>query len=339
LKRFAIVLALTLASCGGGGSSAPNAAIAPAGRATSGSTADVRVIVNVPRGTVPSSSSRAPQYVSQGTASISATVGGITTSAPCVTPATTCSVDIAAPLGSDTFSISLFDSSLVLLSTGSTTVTIVPNIVNTIPVTFNGVVSTLTVTLSPGSITVGAPTSTQLSIVAKDPDGFTIIQPGNYTQPIVVTSSPTLPAGLSFGSATTITAIPASTTMIPINYTGVLVSGPISFTATAGTVTGSATLTIPPHGGVSVAPTTVQFTTVPGSSSVTVDETNYAGTFTFADSPPGSCTGIVSLGTFAAPNLPLTAQGVGTCTITASDTIGDSTPFTVNVATTSLVGS
>jgi hypothetical protein len=335
---LAIALALTLASCGGGGS-APNAAIAPAGPATSGSTADVRVIVNVPRGTLPSSSGRAPQYVSQGTASISATVGGITTTAPCVTPATTCSVDIAAPLGSDTFSISLFDSSLVLLSTGSTTVTIVPNIVNTIPVTFNGVVSTLTVTLSPGSITVGAPAFTALSIVAKDPNGFTIIQPGNYTQPIVVTSSPTLPPGLSFGSATTITAIPVSTTMIPINYTGVLVSGPISFTATAGTVTGSATLTIPPHGGVSVAPTTVQFTTVPGSSSVMVDETNYAGTFTFADSPPGSCTGIVSLGTFSAPNLPLTAQGVGTCTITASDTIGDSTPFTVNVATTSLVGS
>jgi hypothetical protein len=127
--------------------------------------------------------------------------------------------------------------------------------------------------------------------------------------------------------------------MIPINYTGVLVSGPIVFTATSGTVTGTATLTIPPHGGVSVSTTLVQFTTVPGASSVTVDETNYAGTFTFADSPPGSCTGIVSRGTFSAGVLPLTAQGVGTCTIVASDTIGDSTPFTVNVATTSLVGS
>jgi len=338
LKRLALVLTLTLASCGGGGS-APNAAVGPAGPGLSGSTADVRVIVNVPRGAAPSGSSRKPQYVSQGTASISATVGGITTSAPCVAPATTCSVDIAAPLGSDTFSISLFDSSLVLLSTGATTATIVPNIVNTIPVTFDGVVSTLNVTLSPGSITVGAAASTTVSIVAKDPDGFTIIQPGNYTQPIVVTSSPTLPAGLSFGGPTTITAIPSSTTMLPINYTGVLVTGPISIIATAGTVTGSATLTIPPHGGVSVAPTLVQFTTVPGSSSVTVDETNYDGTFSFADSPPGSCTGIVSLGAFSAGSLPLTAQGVGTCTINASDTIGDSTPFTVNVATTTLVGS
>jgi len=337
LKRLALGLALTLASCGGG--SAPSASVAPSGPGASGSTADVRVIVNVPRGAAPSASSRTLLYVSQGTASISATVGGITTSAPCVTPATTCSVDIAAPLGSDTFSISLFDSSLVLLSTGSTTATIVPNIVNTIPVTFNGVVNTLSVTLSPGSITIGAAASTTLSIVAKDADGFTIIQPGNYTQSIVVTSSPTLPAGLSFGGPTTITAIPAATTMIPINYTGVLVSGPIVFTATAGTVTGTATLTIPPHGGVSVSSTLVQFTTVPGSSSVTVDETNYAGTFTFADSPPGSCTGIVSRGTFSAGVLPLTSQGVGTCTIVASDTIGDSTPFTVNVATTSLVGS
>lgn len=334
-----MALALALASCGGGGGgNTPTAAVAPAAPA-SGSTADVRVIVNVPRGAAPSSSSRTPQYVSQGTASISATVGGITTSAPCVTPATTCSVDIAAPLGSDTFSISLFDASLVVLSTGSTTVTIVPNVVNTIPVTFDGVVNTLTVSLSPTSITVGAAASTTLSIVAKDPDGFTIIQPGNYTQPIVVTSSPTLPAGLSFGGPTTITAIPASTTMIPINYTGVLVGGPIVFTATSGTVTGSATLTIPAHGGVSVSPTTVQFTTVPGSSSVTVDETNYDGSFTFADSPPGSCSGIVSLGAFSAGALPLTAQGAGTCTINASDTIGDSTPITVNVATTTLVGS
>jgi hypothetical protein len=338
LKRLVLGLALTLASCGGGGS-APGASMAPAGPVAKGSTADVRVIVNVPRGAAPSASSRTPLYVSQGTASISATVGGITTSAPCVTPATTCSVDIAAPLGSDTFSISLFDASLALLSTGSTTVTIVPNIVNTIPVTFDGVVSTLNVTLVPGSITVGAAASTTLSIVAKDADGFTIIQPGNYTQPIVVTSSPTLPAGLSFGGPTTIAAIPASTTMIPINYTGVLVSGPIVFTATAGTVTGSATLTIPAHGSVSVSSSLVQFTTVPGSSSVTVDETNYAGSFTFADSPPGSCTGIVSLGTFSAGVLPLTAQGVGTCTIAASDSIGDSTPFTVNVATTTLVGS
>ena len=273
------------------------------------------------------------------TASISATVGGITASAPCVTPATTCSVDIAAPLGSDTFSISLFDPSLVLLSTGSTTVTIVANIVNTIPVTFDGVVASLNVSLSPTSITVGAAASTTLSIVAQDADGYTIIQPGNYTQPIAVTSAPILPAGLSFGSATTITAIPASTTMIPINYTGVLVTGPIVFTATSGTVTGSATLAIPPHGIVSVAPALVQFTTVPGSSSVTVGETNYAGTFAFADSPPGSCAGIVSIGVFSAGALPLTAQGVGTCTINASDTIGDTTPFTVNVATTTLVGS
>jgi hypothetical protein len=329
-----------LASCGGGGGSAPSAAVAPAGPGTSGGMANARVIVNVPRGAAASSASRKPQYVSQGTASLSATVGSITTSAPCVTPATTCSLDIAAPLGSDTFSISLFDSSLVLLATGSTTVTILPNGVNTIAVTFDGVVATLNVSLSPSSITVGAAASTTVSIVAKDPDGFTIIQPGNYTQAIVVTSSPTLPAGLSFGGPTTITAIPSSTTMIPINYTGVLVSGPISIIATAGTVTGSATLTIPPHGIVSVLPsTTVQFTTVPSSSSVSVDETNYDGTFSFADSPPGSCTGIVSIGAFSAGSLPLTAQGVGTCTINASDTIGDTTPITVNVATTTLVGS
>jgi hypothetical protein len=127
--------------------------------------------------------------------------------------------------------------------------------------------------------------------------------------------------------------------MIPIAYTGALVSGPIVFTATAGSVTGSATLTIPVPGALTLSMGLVQFTTVPGSSSVTVSESNYAGTFTFADSPPGSCAAIVSWGALSAGMLPLTALGVGTCTVIASDTIGGTASLTVNVATTTLVGS
>ena len=80
-------------------------------------------------------------------------------------------------------------------------------------------------------------------------------------------------------------------------------------------------------------------TIVQVSSSVTVSESNYAGTFTFADSPPGSCAAIVSWGALSAGMLPLTALGVGTCTVIASDTIGGTASLTVNVATTTLVGS
>jgi hypothetical protein len=336
VKRLSIGLVFALAACGGGSGGAQPSPVTASAGAPAG-TADVRVIVAVPRGT--SAHARAPQYVSPGTASVSVTVAGITASAACASPATTCTVDVAAPVGSDTFAISLADGSGTVLSSGSTTATIAANVLNTIGVTFDGVVGSLDLTLSSPTLDPGSGATDTLTIHALDPDGYTIVQPGNYLQPIVITASPSLPAALSFGGPTTITAIPATTPTVAVHYTGALATGSYTFTATSGSVTGTATLTIPVPGGVSASPNFVQFTTVPGSANVDVSETNYAGTFSFADSPAGSCTGIVTIGTFAGGLLPLTSTGVGACTVTASDTLGGSATITVHVGTTTLVGS
>ncbi len=337
MKRPALALVLALAACGGGGSAGVQPAPGAPATGPLAGTADVRVVVAVPRNS--SAQTRAAQYVSPGTASISVTVAGVTATAACASPATTCTVDVAAPVGTDTFAISLADGSGTVLSTGSTTATIAPDVLNSVSVTFDGVIGSLGVSFSSPTLFAGAVATDTVTIHALDPDGYTIVQPGNYTQPIVVTASPSLPAPLSFGGPTTIAAIPATTTSLPVNYTGALATGVYTVTATAGTVTGSATLTIPAPGGVSATPSFVQFTTVPGSVNVAVSEANYAGTFSFTDSPAGSCSGIVTIGAYAAGQLPLTANGVGACAVQASDTIGGSTTITVHVATTTLVGS
>jgi hypothetical protein len=330
----ALGLAL-LAGCGGGGGSSP--APPPAQLSGSASTANVNVVIEVPRGA--SATSRSPQYVSSGTANISVTVGALNASAPCVSPATTCTVSIAAPLGSDSFTVSLFDGSSNLLATGTTVFTVVANALNTIPLTFGGVIQSLTLSFSTPTILQGAASSSNLTIVAKDAAGFTIVQPGNYTAPIVVTTAPSLPAAFSLIGATTITAIPATNSVISASYNGTATSATsIAFTATAGAITGSATLTIPTPGGVTVSAGTLQFTAIPASAqTVTIGETNYAGTFSRT---PAGCGSIASVGAITGGNqFSVTPLGVGSCTVSAADTLGNSQTVTIDVATTSITGS
>ena len=335
MKHLAGALAIALlAGCGGGGSgSAPSA---PAAQNVATSTANVSVVIQVPR--LATSTSRSPEYISSGTANVSVTVGALNAAAPCVSPATTCTVSIAAPLGSDTFVVALFDGATNLLATGSTVFTVVANTLNTIPLTFNGVVHTLNVSLSTPSITQGAPASSNLTIVAKDAAGFTILQPGNYTQPIVVTTAPALPSAITLGGPTTISTIPATNSVIPVSYDGTATSATsLVFTATSGTVTGTAALTIPIPGGVSVSPSTLQFTTVPASAqTVTISETNYAGTFVRT---PSGCGGIATIGTISSNQFSVTPLGVGSCTVSVTDSIGGSHNVTVNAGTTAITGS
>ena len=336
MKRFpayALGLAL-LAGCGGGGSSP---AAPPAHPSGSASTANVSVVIEVPRAA--SATSRSPQYVSSGTANVSVTVGALNASAPCVSPATTCSVSIAAPLGSDSFTVSLFDGSSNLLATGTTVFTVLANALNTIPLTFDGVVHSLTLSFNAPTIVQGAGASSNLTIIAQDAAGFTILQPGNYATPIVLTTSPALPSSFSLGAPATISAIPASNSVVPVNYDGTATAvTSIVFTATSGAVTGTATLTIPTPGGVHVGSGTLQFTTIPASAqTITISETNYAGTFSRI---PAGCAGIASVGAITGGNqFSVTPLGVGSCTVSAADTLGNSQTVTINVATTSITGS
>ena len=323
-----------LAGCGGGGSSAGGGT---ATSVTPFATADVSVTVTVPRNAT--SAARSAEYVSAGTASISVTVGGATTSAACAAPATTCTVQLVAPLGSDTFAVSLFDGSSNLLASGSVTQTITANVLNTVPLTFNGVIHTLSASLSAPSITLGAAASSILTIVAKDAAGDVIVPPGSYTMPITVTTTPsTLPASLTLSGATTITTIPASSSTLTVNYNGATTGiSSLTLTATSGTVSGNAVLTFPTPGGVVLSTNTMQFTTIPASAQTTsVSETNYAGTFSDNTS---NCTSIASVSAVVSNAVSVTPIAVGSCTAVILDTLGNSHPLTINVATTTITGS
>ena len=180
-------------------------------------TADVLVSIRIPRDVA--TARRRVAYVSPGTASMAITVGGQTTTALCPAPATTCSASVAAPLGMQTFSIGLYDSASALLSSGSASVTIVANTVNAVNLTFDGVVASLGLSLTTTSLAVGVAGSTTLNVVAQDADGYQIVQPGFYTQPIVVSTVPALPPASTISGATTFGAIPANATALAITYT------------------------------------------------------------------------------------------------------------------------
>ena len=325
--------AALLAGCGAGGGTT---SAAGSFRTTPLATANVSFSISVPR-TTAASARRSPAYVSSGTASMSVTVGGATTSAPCTAPATTCTVQLAAPIGSDTFTASLYDGSMNQLASGSVTMTITANILNTINLTFDGIVHSLTATFDNPTITLGAPASSVLTIVAKDAAGSIIVPPGDYTLPVVVTESPTLPASLTLTGATTITTIPASSSTVTVNYDGTAVgTSSILFTVTSGTVSGTAALTFPTVSGLHVNHATLQFTTIPASAQTeTISENNYAGTW----SDSGACGSIASVSAVSGSTITVAPLAVGTCTESVHDTLGNSTSFTIDVATTAITGS
>ena len=159
-----ILIALIASGCGG---STTAVAPTPAAVQTTTKSVQVQFSVTVPRST--SSAVRSPRYVSASTQSASIVVapsGGSAGTPVVVNCTTVCSGQIAAPVGSDTFTMKLFDAANAggnLLSTGTLTQTIVIDQANTVSVTFNGVVASLSVVLTPSTVTVGTSTTVAVS--------------------------------------------------------------------------------------------------------------------------------------------------------------------------------
>src|ERR1035437_6569079 len=159
-----ILIALIASGCGGSATAVPPN---PAAVQTTTKSVQVQFSVTVPRRT--SGTARSPRYVSASTQSASIVVapsGGSAGTPVVVNCTTVCSGQIAAPVGSDTFTVNLYDGTNAggnLLSTGTLTQTIVIDQANTVNVTFNGVVVSLTLSLSPSSVSSGtAPTVTEI---------------------------------------------------------------------------------------------------------------------------------------------------------------------------------
>ena len=253
MKRSALALlaaafvAAAAAGCSGGGSSVPAAPNVPTVPRTP-KMAPASFSILIP---AKSASARTPNYISASTQSVSivetdagatpspATIANVTPGSPDCSSSSaglTCTLTIAANVGTDTFTVKTFDQpggAGTVLSTGALTATIVAGKANTtVPLVLGGVVKTLSVVLADPFSPVGG-SGTTLNVTAKDPDGNTIV--GTYDNPVALSAS-----GVTLGK----TSLASSTdgTNVTVTYDGVQTS-PITITASGDGASSSATLT------------------------------------------------------------------------------------------------
>jgi streptogramin lyase len=173
--------AALLSACGGhsGSGSLPSTPNGKSGTAT------VKFHIVVPAKAKTASSVRRPNYVSvsthTATVAVAPAAGGTTTTAT-LTCTATCDGSVSAPLGSDTFTVSLLSDGTEisptspvpqLLSTGTKTQTIQAGSANVVNLTFNPVVAS--VTFTPATFTLGAAGDGALTVLAQDAAGNDIV--------------------------------------------------------------------------------------------------------------------------------------------------------------------
>jgi hypothetical protein len=213
-----LAAAAAFVGCGGGAHSGlPNAA---GSHTPAMSSAVFRL--SIPLHRAPASTARKPLYISPNTQSISITVGpqggpagtpviaDLTTSDPSCTQVNdtlTCAIAAAAPVGTDTFTIALYSGQGAtgsVLSSATVNGTVVAGQANSIPLTLNGTVASISLSITNGNNVVpgGFATTLPVIITALDASGATIVGPGNYANPITLTNADT--SGVTTLSATTV---------------------------------------------------------------------------------------------------------------------------------------
>ena len=335
VKAFCTVaFATLLVNCGGGGQ-----ATSPTPSQNATAAQRVTVTINIPGRT--KSGQRNVKYVGAGTQSAVFTVtpAGATAS-PSVTSNCTsvCQATLAVFPGSNTFAVSLYDGTNgggSLLSSGSTTQTIVAGI-NNVNLTFNGVPALVTMAFSPTSLISGTPATSNLTVTVLDADNNAIVAPGNYSDPI------TLSSGQSYVtvSPTTLTA-PGQTVTVTYDGTPVGTDATVAISSQIGSATPLQTsgITIatgaPP--GFSLSQSAITVAAGGGTGTVTVTDTGFNGTIT-ADattcSGPGNATINPTSGTGPSQTFTITGQTatfpMPGCAIIFSDGTNSST-LMVNV--------
>ncbi len=353
----ALVLALSLSACGGGGSMVPpqGSSQPPIAVPHANQSVPVKFTITVP--TAQTLGRVRPAYVSPSTQSATLSVasqsgGGTTTTT--VNCTATCAATISAPIGSDTFSGKLFDAQNGggnLLSTGSLTQTIIANQANTINATFNGVVKSIAVAFAGAQVTPGTAGSIGVTLKALDSDGNAIIGPGSYVDadgnPLNITLADSDTSGHSTLSSTMVTQ---PTTGITLNYDASFDANP-TITASAPGLTANTTsaLTFPAptltalsapyaatsQGTVNETLTGTNFvtgnTTLSASSDVTISSVNVTNSTTL------TATFNVAGASFGTQNVTATTP-TGTTSILPF-AIATGNLYTVNVTTDTVPGS
>jgi hypothetical protein len=195
-----LVLAVSLAACGGSGGGSPVPATSSAPRATPTATATptappsasglAHFTISDPYSST-RSVARKPQYVSPATNAILITINGTSvqlnlspTSQNCTIAGTniSCFVDVPVSNGPITYSVQTLDIANHPLSQVSGTATINGN--TTIPLALQGIWKTATARFANAHPLMGAPSTIAVTVSAYDADSALIIGPEQYTSPI-----------------------------------------------------------------------------------------------------------------------------------------------------------
>lgn len=196
--------AALLAGCGGASSSTVPARL-PAGAKQ----VPVAISIRIPS-TSSSTHKRLPAYISAATQSavVNVTPAGMPATRTVVTcVASQCVGTVPATIGVDTFAIALDDKpdgTGKTLAAGQTTATVVEGQPNAVSVTFNGVIASLQVSFDQPNPPVNTPATVTLLVKALDADGYVIVGPGSYDNPIALTNTDA--TGATSLSATAIAA-------------------------------------------------------------------------------------------------------------------------------------
>ena len=190
----------------------------------------------------------------------------VSVGSPCTTPPAgsgTCTVySVSAPIGTDTFNVTLLDAANHVLSQGSAQATIVAGTTNTVNITFAGVVASLTISIANPNPPQGTQARTNVSLLPRDAAGYTIVgAPGPLPNITVTDNDSSGATSLFIGTSTACTAgagNPASSvvatqsgsgyTPVCLAYNGAALPGGATITATI-TAVPSASATFAPASG------------------------------------------------------------------------------------------
>jgi hypothetical protein len=292
-RALAIAALVLLAGCGGGGSSPATSPAPKTPQQPTGTPQSVNMTIKFPIGATPSSSKRAPQYVSPNSTQIrvqinSVTNNGNTTNAGSlpswiptdvttqltfgggspnctVTGGTaTCTIAVAAPPGTVNYTITAEDAVPHALARKTLDVPINQGINNAVNVTLLGIVAHVNISL-PALTADTAATGATVTWSALDASGAQIVGPDNFENPITVTDGDLTgqtTLHVDGGAANTVQTLSKPGNALTLDYTG-QADNPFSITASGTGISGSG----------SVTPTVFDIT----FTGTTLDDANHGG--------------------------------------------------------------
>jgi hypothetical protein len=281
-----ICAAALLAGCGGGGSSSSPVSVVPKTTAHGG-TGNVQFTVVIPSKIETASHGEKPQYISSNTLAGSVAVNGGTPQyfqlnigdpSQCSGSPLTCTIDVQAQAGSDTFAWNLYDQAAApspscspgsatpctgdagnVLSTYTSAGVNVTASTNNILGTFtlNPVLASYSISdnVSPVPGTASGPDT--ITLTAYDPSGATIIGPGEF-----VNASGTL-TPITISTSLSSLASPFDSLTEGLSFITTPLGGPASAPAATGTWNGPGDTVTVSYGGLSIPASTFTTTCAP----------------------------------------------------------------------------